>query len=59
MPVRLNLNIPQALHDQLKRAAEKEDRTMTQVLCRALRAHFATIQETETKPVPRTRKDQS
>jgi hypothetical protein len=57
--IRLNLNIPQALHDQLKRAAEEEDRTMTQVLCRALRAFFATTQETETKPAPRTRKDQS
>jgi predicted transcriptional regulator len=59
MPVRLNLNIPQALHDQLKRVAEEEDRTMTQVLCRALRAFFTTSQEIETKPAPRTRKDQS
>jgi predicted transcriptional regulator len=59
MPVRLNLNIPDDLHEQLKRVSEQEDRTMTQVLCRALRAFFATIQETETKPAPRTRKDQS
>ena len=57
--IRLNLNIPQSLHDQLKRAAEEEDRTMTQILCRALRAFFATTQETETKPAPRTRKVQS
>ena len=59
MPVRLNLNIPDDLHEQLKRVSDEEDRTMTQVLCRALRAFLATTQETETKPTPRTRKDQS